>query len=147
MNMDKKGFSLVELMATVTIIGILSAMGVMAVSRAIVNSQKKTYKNYEKQMIGAAKNYLTTHTDDIVMGTQKIPLKTLQDSGFIENLVDPKSKHNCDKNNSYVLVETQQGSNAFNIDFTYTACLCCVDSSYRTFESKKDRRKQIINQS
>ena len=136
--MDKKGFSLVELMAAVTIIGILSAMGVMAVSRAIVSSQKKTYKNYENQMIGAAKNYLTTHTDDVIVGTQKITLKTLQDNGYIENLVDPKSKHNCDADKSYVEVVSSQSATAFNINFQYAACLCCVNASYQTYDSKKN---------
>ena len=43
--MNKKGFTLIEILAAIVILGIVSAIGIAAVSNNIVESRKSTYVN------------------------------------------------------------------------------------------------------
>lgn len=59
--MNKKGFTLVELLATIAIMGIMSGIAIMGVGRIIRRSRINYYKA-EKNMIEiAAKNYFADH--------------------------------------------------------------------------------------
>ena len=63
--MDEKGFTLVELLATIVIMGLLIAV----ISPSVVNLQKnnrtKRFELYGKTMIEAAKLYVEKEGDDI----------------------------------------------------------------------------------
>ena len=59
--MNKKGFTLVELLATIAIMGIMSGIAIMGVGR-IINKSRINYYKAEKNMIEiAAKNYFADH--------------------------------------------------------------------------------------
>lgn len=129
---DKKGFTLVELLATVTILGILSVIGIVSVSGLLQKGRDEHYKTAEKQMIQAAQSYaqqnrgalpkiIYTDTNQVV---SQIKLSTLVDSKYIAVIKDHSDKY-CDKDNSYVTIKKTSQTN-----YSYKAHLVCP--SYRT---------------
>ena len=131
MKKNKKGFSLVELIAVIIIIGIIALIAVPVVSNYVNNSKDKTYITYENSMTQAAENkVLTCESDaslkcvlpDTVNEKTKIQLYELIEQGFIDNMKNPDSEEFCDADRSYVEV-TKTGLS----DYEYEACLYCGD--------------------
>jgi prepilin-type N-terminal cleavage/methylation domain-containing protein len=58
--MNKKGFTLIEVIAVIIIIGVLALVTVPAVARYITSSKNKTYISYEHNLKVAAQNKVTT---------------------------------------------------------------------------------------
>ena len=55
---NKDGFTLVELLAVIAILGVIITISVVAVSGTINRSTNNGYKVIEDQMVGAAKQYV-----------------------------------------------------------------------------------------
>ena len=60
--MNKKGFTMIELMATITLLGIMLTLAVVSVSKYLNKARNTAYKDYEKTLEGAATNYFLDHT-------------------------------------------------------------------------------------
>ncbi len=125
---NNKGFTLIELLAVIAIISILAGIGVIQVTKLISSSQKKTYKNFEKNLQVGAKDYFTVHTDLLVPGgdSYTVPGDELHDGGYLDNLIDPVNKEECDYNNSWVETTAKfDTTESFNVTYTYKVCLVC----------------------
>jgi len=75
-NKNKKGFTLVEIMIVVVIIGLLAAMAIPAFQKVRTTSQQKTITNNLRQLASAADQYfleegLTTVTSGELVGSNK----------------------------------------------------------------------------
>ncbi len=75
-NKNKKGFTLVEIMIVVVIIGLLAAMAIPAFQKVRTTSQQKTITNNLRQLASAADQYfleegLTTVTSGELVGSDK----------------------------------------------------------------------------
>lgn len=57
--MNKKGFTLVELMAVIVLIGLITALISIPVNKAIKDSRKKMYERQIDQIILSARNWAT----------------------------------------------------------------------------------------
>ena len=153
MKLNRKGFTLVELMAVIAIIGILSGFAVMAVTGYKERTRKKLYTNYEKQMKDATVNYFAKNIDEIpdVNNSTTINLQKLVDDNYLESFTDPlKESSKCTgkiivTNKSNIHSGSQnpdnmgQGldengnivaGNISNLDLQYKVCLMC--SQYKT---------------
>ena len=124
---NEKGFTLIEILAVILLIGIISAIAIPAVSKYLVSSKNTTYSTYEKSMVEAAKNRIINcisnneqcelPDNDI---EQKIFLDLLIEEGYLDNMKDPDSHNFCNELISYVSVK-DDGNN----DYNYVACLYC----------------------
>ena len=72
-QMNKKGFTLVELLAVIAIIGILATIGVTAVIKIYNDSIKKTMIVQENNVAEASRNYLEDYCIDPLDGSYKCP--------------------------------------------------------------------------
>lgn len=63
--MNKKGFTLVELLVTMVIIGIIMGMSWPMITRMQSENHKRKYKSYGDSLIAAAKLYVDAYEEDL----------------------------------------------------------------------------------
>ena len=127
--MNNKGFTLVELLAVITIIGIISGISVVAYNSFINNSRDRVYKTYEDTMKRETEMYLINHSDKIPLigETTTIMLNDLD----IEPFINPNNKN--DKCLESKVNVTRNNDVEENINLNYQVCLICND--YKTSNS------------
>lgn len=121
---------MVELLAVIIIMGILSTIVVASVTHFLTDSKEKTYKELESNMEVAAQNYFLEHNSEIPTSDKKVKiyLKDLIQEQYSKEIHDPDNQGNtCNKNTSYV---EATNSNTTNLDLTYKVCLVC--SKYKS---------------
>ncbi len=124
---NNKGFSLVELLAVIAILGILFGLGLQAYSVYQEKAKKDGYDTMAKSASQAAEEYIMEHP-----AVTEIDFETLFSSGFLSSLQDPGSRgEEC---TGKVNVTTTKGSNDVELDENnYTVAVCCTNYNY-TYE-------------
>lgn len=123
--MNKKGFTLVELLGVIIILAIIGTIAAISVNTLIERGKIGIYKNYESTLKSSASNYLISNSDELpnIGSSIDISVTTLVNSKFIDELEDPKNK--SDKcTSSYVRV-TRDVNVSNNYNLTYKICLIC----------------------
>lgn len=136
MKKKNKGFTMVELLAVITIMGLLSAIAIPAVTKYIAKGKNTSYESMFKSSYEAAENYMMQN--DIVIAkyaTQEIPLSTLVDEQYLESLIDPGSdKDKCESHSeSKVVVKRLDNTEGGMPNYQYTVYLKC-----KSFDSVKN---------
>ncbi len=138
---NKKGFTLLEVLAVIIILGILMTLAYVGVSQYIRHTNDALYVDYEKNISTGATNYLIDHTGSIpnVGDTYRIDASKLICEGYIKSLEDPKVDGATCNLESYAIVTRKNDSTSGNMDIEYKACLKCgnytsPDCSITTFD-------------
>lgn|SRR5690606_3148109 len=117
---NEKGLTLVELLAVVVILGIISAIAIPSIGGLINNSKKDAHIANAQQMVNSAKLALTA--DELPSGG-KITLNTLINDGYIEDMKDPSgtgSNPKYNKTDSYVIINVDEGNGtSSSVNYTY----------------------------
>ena len=127
MKLNTKGFSLIEILAVIVIIGVIATIAVPSVQEYIGGGKLATFIAYENSMEDAATNAVldciannSSRCNIPEKGeTTKIYLNTLIEDGFIDGMKTP-SGGSCDANKSFVRVE-----NRGNLNYKFKVCLYC----------------------
>ena len=92
--MNRRGFSLVELLGTITILGILMLIGVPAVYKYVTKSQKQAYDTLQKTCYEAAQSRAIKEGLDLQTGDppETYYIKDLADYGYMDIPADPRKK-------------------------------------------------------
>jgi type IV pilus assembly protein PilA len=85
LNRSKKGFTLVEIMIVVVIIGLLAAMAIPAFQKVRTNSLGKTMQNDARQIAGAVQQILLQYADQTSFDISYAPTTGLLTSTAITN--------------------------------------------------------------
>jgi len=123
--MKNRGFTMIELLACIVILGILSTIGVMAVSKYLKQSQRNTYLEFENSMLTSAKDYFIDNSEEIPPLGGQVRLDLIDDlikNQYSDQLEDPSKRGTSCK--GYVDV-TRSHEEGFNIDLSYRVCLIC----------------------
>ena len=87
----KKGFTLIELIGVVVILGLLTAFSIPALTKTFRSSADKQYEEYVKNITMAAENYFHSETDGILTDTYVITIRELVEKGYLEKELNPKT--------------------------------------------------------
>ncbi len=110
---NNKGFTLVEILGVVTIVGILSTVTLIAYYRYVDKAKQNRYDGLAKSAYRAAQSYAIENPS-----ITSVTLANLVDSDLLENYSDPNSDGNCE--GSIVTINND----------SYDVKLCCSNYSY-----------------
>ena len=102
---DSRGFSMIELLAVITIIGVISIIGIGAVSKLVMSSKKHYYETQQKQMVMAAQSYANDNRDvkpKNIGEVNTVTLETLMNKKYITGEIVDQDKKVCSPTKSYV---------------------------------------------
>ena len=105
--MNKKGFTLVELLGVVMLMSIIATIITIAIDSSIRTSRYNACLAQEKNIIDAAKVYLTDHPENNIDGAE-ITIETLKDGGYLEDLKNPMSNQSY-SDSTFVKVKYENG--------------------------------------
>jgi len=112
----KKGFTLVELLAVIAILGIVATITVPIVSTSISESKNKAYDRQKDLIISAAMSYMSKNASLLPKsGSYKVLVSDLKNNGFLENKTIKNPINGSSMDNSFVCVS--YSSNKYNYMF------------------------------
>ena len=138
-SMDKKGFTLLELLATVIILGLLTTIVVSSVLPLLNKSNNEYYANQEKMLILAAKDYFTDYRSKLpkeVGETSTVTLKELINGKYIDPIKDRNEK-DCNYEKSSVVVQKITEK-----EYQYYVTLICEEDN--NYQSEEDNTLPTI---
>lgn len=156
MESKKDGFTLVELLATIIILGIILGLAVSAYGIYIQTTKNKAYQNAENVLKVSASNALThcmtAPTGEFIKFCEvhKAPTNQFEYDiitgddlikyDYVDPIVDPNNKDKtCDMSKSYVYISNKANSEEENNnEFVYKVCLVCGD------QKSKDCRDDLL---
>ena len=124
-----KGFTLIEMSASILIIGILVTIVLISANNLIKTSNLEYYNTSEKMMILASKDYFADYRSYLpkeVGKNTRVLLSALVLEEYIDMIKDVNG-NDCDDKKSYVEVEKTSNS-----EYLYKAHLVCDKSNYET---------------
>ena len=140
-KLNKKGFTLVEVLAVIVILGILSTIGTVS----IINLRKKQEEKFNNTQLQIFKQTSQTYFSDnksklpaTPFGTETVYLKDLIDDNYIDELLDYR-KNEYDRAKSYVIV-TRVGIDA---EYAYKPVLYKEGDEEPPIEEKLENNSEI----
>ena len=113
--MKKQGFTLVELIGVIVILGLIAAFSVPALTKTMKESSEKQYENYVKNITLAAENYFHSETDATLNDKYFIKLKTLIDNGYWKKENNPKTNKETDENLTIMISKNEDGTEKYEL--------------------------------
>ena len=113
--MKKQGFTLVELIGVIVILGLIASFSVPALTKTMKDSSAKQYENYVKNITLAAENYFHSETDGILNGKYFIKLKTLINNGYWKKENNPKTNKETDENITVMISKNEDGTEKYEL--------------------------------
>lgn len=109
--MNRKGFTLIEIIAVIVILGILGVIVLPIVTGVIAENDKKIDEYQEKLIVDAAKGYFMKNAFNDV---KCVDVSRLEDEGLLDNLNVESQGDNIDYNKYKVEIEKdEENSNRF----------------------------------
>lgn len=120
---NEKGLTLVELLAVITILGIMVSIGTISVSWIINNSKKQYYKTLKGTIKNAGQSYFNEHRGLLPAKENETNSVTVEDLIYFKYLKDNiqnTNKEDCNKEESQVTVTRLSADN-----YKYEVTLVC----------------------
>lgn len=120
--MNKRGFTLVELLVAISLMGIITMLAFPAVQSIQEQNRNKKYEAYAKVMVNAAKLYVEDYEEDLFGsggGSAQITYQTLIDKGLMKPF-DGARNTTCATSNTYVTVTRNGKKDTYNYHLTCT---------------------------
>lgn len=125
-QLNKKGFSLVELLAVVAILGILMGTAIIAYSRYLEYSTNKAIDIFNNSIVSATEDYIMDHPN-----VTSVTVEELIEDNYLEK---PSNARITRGNNYKGNVTISKNSNLGITTYDYTLNICLGDQYY-TYDS------------
>ena len=93
--MNKKGFTLIELMAVIILLGVLALIATVTINNTLKENKQEACEMQLKNIKGGAENWASKNVFELPSengGTAVLTLKELKDAGFIaKDIKNPKT--------------------------------------------------------
>lgn len=131
-SMKKKGFTLVELLATIIILGIIAIIAVPIISGTIKNSRNRAYALQVNRIKEQAKNWATANTDHLpsdATGFAFVSIDDLRIQGFIkdEDVLDPRTQELMD---GCVSIQYDESNKQYTYEYHEETCNQMKENTY-----------------
>ncbi len=138
--MNNKAFTMIEILAAVTILGIIMTVAIMSIGRILEKSKNEYYKNQKDNVILATQSFIQDNTDRLpknIGQTVKIKLSDLISQKYLKDAIKDYDKKKCNMDSSYVEV-----TKISQKDYSYNVFLDCP--AYKDkLENKTDKSPSI----
>lgn len=137
MKLNKKGFTLIEILAVVVLLGLLTSVAISGTMRYLEKTREKAYEALEQTLHSAAENYIIDR-GVLVPTTGGLTLTSAQliETGFIKELDDPAGADDNKQCTGTVKVTRSNNTGSKLDEYTYEVHLqCSAYTSTRTFNS------------
>ena len=129
--MNKKGFTLVELLAVIVILGLLIAIISPVVKNLINDSENNLSEQQKKLVVEATKKYMIENSELLPEGSNRaiVYMSDLIDKGVIDNdkIIDPKSKGEI---NGCVVVSYNNEFNQYDYNYSDNENDCLITVTF-----------------
>ena len=138
-RLNNKGFTLVEILGTVAILGILTGIAIQAYSRYISSSRNKAYQFMVQSAETAMENYVMEYPS-----VTSATFQELNEKGYLKLTKDPTNSSKVCKGK--VTLETGSGDvNGVSLN-SYTTSICCINYNYTYHNNHKTKAKDTTCQ-
>ena len=112
--MNKKGFTIVELLVTVALLAIISTISVISITLFINKNKENNYEILKKTILEASKEYVADNRYGNI--DSSITAQYLLDNHYITSgLTDPKTGKNIDLNSVIITITFQNKKYTYEI--------------------------------
>lgn len=136
-KMKNKGFTLVEILITLALLSLIMAVIVFPNAMELLRGvNKEVYFAHEKSIEEAAIDYFKVSSHELpnIGSTKVLSLQTLIDAGLISEIIDPKTKKECDSDKTIVIVTRL---NEYQLNFE-------VDLNCESYVTKSYNKKDLM---
>ena len=133
--MNKKAFTMVELLVTIIILGLLTTLIITSITSILNRSHKEYYESQENMLILAGRDYYADYRSKLpkeVGETSSVTVETLIKESYIDPVKD-RNDNDCDYKKSEVIVQKITDK-----DYQYYVTLICNEDKYETTEDRAD---------
>ena len=124
--MENKGFTLVELLATIVIISLIGGIASLAYTSIIKSSEDSVFKTYENTMRAEAIELLAMHVE--LIPTKNNPVTLSLTDLKVDPINNPKDKNDLCPTSYVKVTRDDYDNNNTHVDaFKYKVCLICND--------------------
>ena len=136
----KKGFTIIELLAAIVVVGILASLAVVVINKYILQGHNTVDNQLEKQLILAAKSYYSDNKTKFITNKDNgviVWYTTLRAENYMTNDLVDFDGNSCAK--SYVVIKKD------NAKYSYSGCVLCDNDGYNNTEGKKECSESLKN--
>ena len=136
--LNRNGFSMVELLAVIVILGILGTIAIVSISTILTRAEKNHYKTQEKNIVMATKSYVNDNRNALpkdIGDSRTVTLEELQNRKYIGEVID-RSKVVCEMGKVTIFKYSQN-------EYSYRPYIKC--QKYETKNTTYDETGLEIN--